>query len=382
MQEDRYCISCPKKLNVNYKSNICKRCKSGKPPLICKTCKINPIGGTNKIGICGDCRNKIEYKCLIENCNNKVKNEGSRCSKHQFYMSEKNTCRCTVCGDKMLKGHRKIFICDECKASKTFYCVEEGCTNVVSADLNMCRVCCKLGDRNPVHKPGVKEKISKSLMGRPGVWQDKKLSDSHKRNISESLKGDKNPMFGMSFFDAWVIKYGEEIAENKLLKLINKHKENHRVNPMTGSKNSMYGYIFSDEQKQKWSIDRSGSGNPMYGVSPKWHRVVYADRNNAEIKMKSTYELERAQFLDSISANWKYEEITYKLENTTYTPDFFIYDENNNLIRIEEVKGWMRPESKEKMQIFIEKYDKESKIFYILFKEDLLKDEKKLFTFV
>ncbi len=85
--------------------------------------------------------------------------------------------------------------------------------------------------------------------------------------------------------------------------------------------------------------------------------------------LKSSYELERAQFLDSIS---KYEEITYKLDGTTYTPDFFIYDENDNLIRIEEVKSiYTYENSKVKIANFLRLYEKESKIYHILFKEDL-----------
>ena len=91
--------------------------------------------------------------------------------------------------------------------------------------------------------------------------------------------------------------------------------------------------------------------------------------------LKSSYELERAQFLDSISANWKYEEITYRLEGTTYTPDFFIYDENDNLIRIEEVKGYLTECNKTKIKNFLEKYNLEN-IYYILFYEDLKKDSK------
>lgn len=56
-----------------------------------------------------------------------------------------------------------------------------------------------------------------------------------------------------------------------------------------GSLNSMYGKQHSDETKQKWSQERSGEGNPMYGQkgrisgdkNPRWGKgcLVSGDKN-------------------------------------------------------------------------------------------------------
>jgi len=74
-----------------------------------------------------------------------------------------------------------------------------------------------------------KLKISQSNKG-------KKFSDEHIENLKKSFekrdyngsnnpfygkgemnKGEKNPMFGKSFYDVWVEKYGKEIADEKMV---------------------------------------------------------------------------------------------------------------------------------------------------------------------
>lgn len=74
--------------------------------------------------------------------------------------------------------------------------------------------------------------------------------------------GEKNPMYGNSFYKSWVRKYGKEIADKKMEDHSNKTK---------GDKNHFFGKNHSDEQKNKWSIDTkgrySGGKNPMSGRS-------------------------------------------------------------------------------------------------------------------
>jgi hypothetical protein len=49
---------------------------------------------------------------------------------------------------------------------------------------------------------------------------------------------------------------------------------------MMGENNPMYGKTFSEEQKEKWSKERSGDGNPMWGKrgrisgekNPRWNK--------------------------------------------------------------------------------------------------------------
>lgn len=55
--------------------------------------------------------------------------------------------------------------------------------------------------------------------------------------------------------------------------------------------------------------------------------------------LRSSYEYAYARFLDHMGVKWTYETETYKLGSSTYKPDFFIYNENNKLIKIVEIKS-------------------------------------------
>lgn len=55
--------------------------------------------------------------------------------------------------------------------------------------------------------------------------------------------------------------------------------------------------------------------------------------------LRSSYEYAYAKFLDHMGVKWKYETEIYKLGSSTYKPDFFIYNENNKLIKIVEIKS-------------------------------------------
>lgn len=69
----------------------------------------------------------------------------------------------------------------------------------------------------------------------------------------------------------------------------------------------------------------------------------YSTTQKCNVWLRSSYEYIYAKHLDSINANWKIEFKSYKLINgSTYKPDFFIFDNNDNLIKIIEVKGWWK----------------------------------------
>ena len=55
--------------------------------------------------------------------------------------------------------------------------------------------------------------------------------------------------------------------------------------------------------------------------------------------LRSAYEYIYCKILESQNLKYKVEEITYEIEDYRYTPDFFIYDENNNLVEIVEIRG-------------------------------------------
>ena len=75
-------------------------------------------------------------------------------------------------------------------------------------------------------------------------------------------KGNNNPLFGKSFYDIWIKKYGKEVADQKiqLKKEMNK-----------GKNNPFFGKSHTEDQKKIWSTNKkgkySGENNPMYKKS-------------------------------------------------------------------------------------------------------------------
>ncbi len=139
--------------------------------------------------------------------------------------------------------------------------------------------------------------------------------------IGMSCTGERNVMFGKSLLDIWIDKYGETEALNMW--------------------NKKYSHI------------------PYFKTYP-YKKYMF----------RSSWELKRAEFLDSHNVEWTYEEKTYKLSTGTYTPDFHIY-ENGKLIRIEEIKGWITMDFKRKFPNFCELYPELAKITKILLQQDL-----------
>jgi hypothetical protein len=94
--------------------------------------------------------------------------------------------------------------------------------------------------------------------------------------------------------------------------------------------------------------ERKGNNNPMFGKIAhhgKW--VKYKG-----IKMRSTWEVKYAKWLDKQGTKWQYESKTFDLGNTTYTPDFYLPETDTYV----EIKGWWRDDAKEKFELFRKKY--------------------------
>ncbi len=75
------------------------------------------------------------------------------------------------------------------------------------------------------------------------------------------------------------------------------------------------------------------------------------------VKMRSTWEVKFAQWLDSKGYEWKYEPTFFALPNRKrYCPDFFVPTHNAYY----EIKGWMKDEAAEKIRQFRSLYPQES----------------------
>lgn len=172
------------------------------------------------------------------------------------------------------------------------------------------------------------EKLNKTCPSCVTINQHKNVNRKKKININndtfktEEYKnkvkhvGDTNGMFGKSFYDKWLSKYGKDIADKKLIEFKAKQVFNN-----TGSKNSMYG-----------KPSPTGSGNGWSGWYNSWF-------------FRSLLEL--SYFINHIEKNnLQYEcgeQQKYKIQYNTinglrnYFPDFII---GNEMIEIKPKKLW------------------------------------------
>jgi len=117
------------------------------------------------------------------------------------------------------------------------------------------------------------------------------------------------------------------------------------------------GYHSKSEFKKGQSQFRgSGYGKGCYYDSPL----------QGKIWLRSSYELAYAKYLDEHKILYLYENYTYPLGDTTYTPDFFL----PQFEKFVEIKGYMRKESQEKINKFREQYPWKLEV---LFGKDLIK---------
>jgi hypothetical protein len=78
-----------------------------------------------------------------------------------------------------------------------------------------------------------------------------------------------------------------------------------------------------------------------------WNNIKYKN-----IKMRSLWEVNFAQWCDGSGIKWKYEPKTFDLGNTTYTPDFYLPEFDCWI----EIKGRWMPNSKKKYNKFNKEY--------------------------
>jgi hypothetical protein len=97
--------------------------------------------------------------------------------------------------------------------------------------------------------------------------------------------------------------------------------------------------------KQKYF---KGKNAPMFGVKPS----KYKAKKYKGIKMRSSWEIAYAKYLDKQGTKWLYESKTFDLGNCTYTPDFYLPESDTYV----EIKGRWYKDAKKKFKIFQKKY--------------------------
>jgi hypothetical protein len=143
-----------------------------------------------------------------------------------------------------------------------------------------------------------------------------------------------------------------------------------------GANNPFFGKKHSDESIKKMSeihkkIARKGKDSNFYGKTFYTKFIDFKALNGKIYKLKSSWEVKLAEWLDKQGKVWDYEKesfpVSYQYEgykkDGTYIPDFFIDDE------IWEVKGYWRKDAKIKFNAFKRLYP--NKKVKILGKQEL-----------
>lgn len=197
----------------------------------------------------------------------------------------------------------------------------------------------KYGELNPFfgknHSEESKEKIKNNKDY--STYKTKEF----KEKISNLVKGNKNPMYGRTFYDIWVKKYGKEIADNKLKEF---KKKQSILN--SGVNNSMYG-----------KPSPKGSGNGWSG----WYNGWFFRSLKELSYMINVIERFNLSWTSAENNNFKIYYKDYKGNDRTYTADFII--EGKYMVEIKPKKLW-NSDVVNRKRISAKKYCEENNLIY------------------
>jgi len=129
-------------------------------------------------------------------------------------------------------------------------------------------------------------------------------TNKFREKISNVTKGEKNPMYGKNFYELWVIKYGKEIADIKLLEFKEKLS-----NASKGEKNPMYNKPIP-----------KGSGNGWSG----WYKKWFFRSLNELSYMINVIERFNLSWETAENKKYKIKYIGFDGQNRTHVCDFLI----------------------------------------------------------
>lgn len=111
----------------------------------------------------------------------------------------------------------------------------------------------------------------------------------------------------------------------------------------------LLGNYRSTRCKSCWYKFNSGINSSLFGKITHGKGDYYKN-----IWMRSGYEIKYAQYLDQNNWKWLYESKTFDLGNATYTPDFYLVDDDVYV----EIKGYWRDDALLKYRLFRKIYPK------------------------
>lgn len=170
--------------------------------------------------------------------------------------------------------------------------------------------CRKCSAKERANRPEEKIRLQQiaSQVGEKNPFYGKKHTKETKLKISEKIaplsSGKNNGMYGKSYYEIWVEKYGNEVANKKLLITKNKHSENNR-----GEGNPMYGKPLSQ-----------GSGNGWSG----WYKGWFFRSLRELTYMIEVIERFRLNWESAETNKWKIQYVDYNGQLRNYFPDFII----------------------------------------------------------
>jgi len=225
--------------------------------------------------------------------------------------------------------------------------------NKANKNNNLCKSCALKG-------------INFTLEHRQKISIKAKLRIGEKNSFfgkGESIKGEKNGMYGKSVYELWVEKYGIDDAIRK-----NKQKNKKLSIASSGEKNGFFKKHHTEKSKEKMSESKANlisSGNYKNKNSFGKKGYYFSIKNNENIYYDSMLEKYRMIQLDLMTdiIQWTKKhkiKIKYTInnENHYFVPDFLITYKDK--IVLEEIKGYDIKEKYKKMAM--KKYCDENNI--------------------
>lgn len=165
--------------------------------------------------------------------------------------------------------------------------------------------------------------------------------------ISKYLLKLKHHFCNRKCFGEWMTKYriGEKNFNCKNRKTL---QQKYFCKADCGNEISMFSALYGKGQCK--SCSHKGKKSHFFGKTAPHTKYIKYKR----IYFHSSWEKKYAKYLDKLGVKWLYESKTFNLGDCTYTPDFYLPATDEYI----EIKGWFRPEAKNKFRLFKKLYPK------------------------
>lgn len=174
---------------------------------------------------------------------------------------------------------------------------------------------------------------------------NKRLKLREKRKQSQRYKDLKNEIYNLY----WNEEYGIKLLSQKLnlTYSVTRNILEFLDIPMRKGQNVVTNRLrkFRKEKALLEGKNKTGWNSPDVNRKYKKHNrgvqgFYYNKSMEKYVWLRSTWEYIYAKWLDKIGEKWDVEVKYYNTNGSLYRPDFFIYDENDNIQKIVEINGY------------------------------------------